>query len=198
MLLFVLGRFLQLLRGLHFVDLEDPTLNTTDRFHKMGIILPELLKNFRRLVNPGEFLTLDEELMPYKGALSIKQYNPKKRARFGVKSFFLMDCEHRYVLDILPYQGKSTAIFDSTWIKKFGFGGAAVLTMLRKGYLGKNHRVVVDNYFQSPILAKTLVRKDTFVLGTVRKDRLYMPKFPIRLNKGEVETCSDGDLLLER
>ncbi|XP_021952231.1 piggyBac transposable element-derived protein 4 [Folsomia candida] len=199
------NRFEQILRGLHFVDLEEPTLDTNDRFHKMGTILPNILKNFRKLVNPGEFLTLDEELMPYKGALSFKQYNPKKRGRFGVKSFFLMDCQHRFVLDILPYQGKSTRISNPSWIKMYGFGGAAVLTMLEKGYLGKYHRLVVDNYFQSPVLAKTLLEKKTFVLGTVRKDRKFMPKFidhvtsrPSRLKKGEVETFSDGDLLLER
>jgi hypothetical protein len=194
----MLFRFEQILRAVHFVNLNDPNLNKTDRFHKLGIILPQILTNFRRVVAPGEFLTLDEQLMPYKGKLSIKQYNPKKRGRFGVKSFILMDCEHRYVLDILPYQGKSTAISNANWISTYGFGGAAVLTLLKKGYFMKSHRVILDNYFQSPVLAKALVLKKTYILGTVRKDRKFMPKFQSRLPKGGTETFSDGDLLLER
>ncbi|OXA56616.1 piggyBac transposable element-derived protein 4 [Folsomia candida] len=198
-------RFLQILRALHFVNLEDPELNQTDRFHKLGSILSRILANFKNFVNPGEFLTLDEELMPYKGSLSIRQYNSKKRGRFGIESFFLMDSQHRYVLDIIPYQGKATTIHDRSWITKYGFGGAIALTFLQKAYFGKNHRLILDNYFQSPTLAKVLVRKRVFVLGTVRRTRKFMPKFndpvtkkPTTLKSGEIETFSDGDLLLER
>lgn len=135
----------------------------------------------------------------------IRQYNPKKRGRFGVESFILMDSEHKYVLDILPYQGKTTPITDPSWITQYGFGGSVVLTLLQNGYLRKNHRLILDNYFQSPRLAKTLVLQKTYVLGTVRKDRKFMPKFtdpltnrPTKMKKGDVETYSDGDLLLER
>lgn len=197
--------FEEILRALHFFDHEDPDINVNNRFHKLGSFLPTLLNNFRKMVNPGEFLTLDEQLMPYKGRLSFKQYNPKKRGRFGVKSFFLMDAEHKYVLDILPYQGKSTQMANPEWIQNFGFGGAAVLTMLEKGYFNKHHRIIVDNYFQSPKLAKFLLTKNTYVLGTVRKDRKLMPALsdpvtgrPTKLQKGEAETYSDGDILLER
>ncbi|OXA45417.1 piggyBac transposable element-derived protein 4 [Folsomia candida] len=199
------NRFLQILRGLHFVNIEDPDLDTTNRFHKLGTILPDIVNNFRRAVNPGEFLTLDEELMPFRGRLSFRQYNPKKRGRFGIESFLLMDAEKKYVLDILPYQGRSTPIFDQAWIAAYGFGGATALTLLRKGYFNKNHRLVLDNYFQSPTLAKVLVRLEVFVLGTVRKNRKFMPRFvdpitkkPNKITQGEVETFSDGDMLLER
>ncbi|OXA39146.1 Exportin-1 [Folsomia candida] len=153
------NRFMQILRGLHFVNMEDPDLDTTNRFHKLGTILPDIVNNFRRAVNPGEFLTLDEELMPFRGRLSFRQYNPKKRGRFGIESFLLMDAEKKYVLDILPYQGRSTPIFDQAWIAAYGFGGATDLTLLRKGYFHKHHRLVLDNYFQSPTLAKVLILK---------------------------------------
>lgn len=191
------SRFEGILRAIHFSNNEDIRPGSKNRFFKLGDFMNNLFRDFRRAVSPGEYLTLDETLLLFKGRLSIRQYNPKKRARFGIKLFFLLDATTRFILAVLPYQGKATRILDPAWISDMGFGGAAVLTMLRE-YFFNNHRVVIDNYFLSPTLAQKLLEKDTFVLGTVKKNRKCMPKFSTKLKKGDVETRSNGRILIER
>jgi hypothetical protein len=53
-----------------------------------------------------------------------------KRARFGIKMFFLLDATHKYVLRILLYQGKPKNIANRNWIGVYEFGVAAVMTLL--------------------------------------------------------------------
>jgi len=103
-------RFEAITRGLHFSNNEEIIFGSKDRFFKLGSFMEVLFRDFRRVVGPGEFLTLDESILLFKGRLGIKQYNPKKRARFGIKLFFLLDAATKYVLRVLPYQGKATKI----------------------------------------------------------------------------------------
>jgi hypothetical protein len=151
----------------------------------------------KTLVNPGRDLTIDESLLAFKGRLGIKQYCPLKRARFGIKIFFLADAKSGYIYDALPYQGKGTTMSNSSWIAEYGFGGAAVLTLLNP-FLQKWHRVTIDNFFVSLKLAHKLLNCRTHLLGTVKVTRKGIPKMGKKLKKGEVEVYSDGNVLLER
>ena len=162
--------------------------------------MKRLISNFQNAVHPGEYLCIDDSLLAFKGKLSFKQFNPMKRARFGIKTFVLADCMTNFVLDLLPYQGKSTLLENRTLITELGFGGVVVLTLL-KNVLNKFHRVVVDNWFNGPNLAIHLLRAGTYVLGTVQKRRKYMPKtenMTRRLAKGNITTASTGSILVER
>jgi hypothetical protein len=197
---FLVSRFTDVLRCLHLVDKTTVPPTEKDRFHKLGTFFPDLLEKFENAVHAGQQLSLDESLLLWKGRLSIKQYNPKKRNRFGIKLFFLVDEETKVILAILPYQGKATKVDDPQWIRQYGFGGAAVLT-LTKEFCGKNHKITIDNWFNSPTLASTLLDRKIFTLGTVQKKRKGMPKrgrMAKKLKKGEVEVFSDGKRLIER
>jgi hypothetical protein len=185
-------------RSLHFSNNEEH-INNPDRFYKLGSFMRDLLDNFSHAINPGEFLTLDESLLGFKGRLAFKQFNRLKRARFGIKIFILADSATKFLFGMIPYQGKTTAI-NAELVKRLGFGGAAVMQML-EAYFEKNHRMVVDNWFLSPTLAEELLRRKTFVLGTVQKRRQGMPKggrMSSKLNKGQIEVFSNGRILLER
>lgn len=173
-----------------------PSTNT-DRFVKLGNFMKKLTDKFKNAIKPGAFLTIDESLLSFKGRLSFKQFNKDKRARFGIKFFILCDALSRFVLKILPYQGATTEIENRGWIAEVGYGGAAVLTLLR-GYLQKFHRVTLDNWFVSPTLALKLKALGTYLLGTAQKRRKRMPKMVGKLRKGEVETYSSDDILVER
>ncbi|XP_035707126.1 piggyBac transposable element-derived protein 4 [Folsomia candida] len=159
--------------------------------------MKDILANFSSAVIPGKNICIDETLLAYKGRLSFRQYNPKKRGRFGIKMFVLCDCALKFVLNILPYQGKSTPLADRSWLKDLGFGGATVLTLLQ-GYLNKAYHVVVDNWFLGPKLAKIMLAEKTYVLGTVQRRRKGMPKMRGKLPKGHVQTFCDDEILVER
>jgi len=169
----------------------------TDRYVKLGSFMKSLTANFKTAINPSEFLCIDETLLAFKGRLSFLQYNLKKRARFGMKHFILADCSLQFVLDILPYQGKSTAILDRNWIKDYGFGGAAVLSLM-SGFEGKSHKLVLDNWFLSPRVVRRLKENSIYALGTVQKRRKDMPVMTGKMAKGAIEIYSNSDFLIER
>lgn len=170
--------------------------NCTDRFIKLGTFITDLVKNVKSAVLPGEFLCLDESLLGYKGRLSFKQFNPMKRARFGILFYILCDCKTGMILDVLPYQGKSTNL-PRNYVNELQRGGATVASLMEP-YLNRNHKLIADNYFNSPKLANHLLDNGTHLLGTVQKRRKEMPKMLGKLKKGEITTYSDGRILLER
>jgi len=188
-------RFEQILRCVHFCDNNNQ--HTSDRLWKFGKFLPDILRNFRHSINPGEFICIDESLLSFKGRLAFKQYDPLKRARFRVKYYAIVDCESKFLVNLKIYLGKSTGE-ESRMIKEFGMGGATVISLLRK-YLGKNHKVVVDNFFNSPKLQEYLIKKKTFCVGTVRPTGKEMPRFEKKkLRKGSVNVYTNGTLLVEQ
>lgn len=191
------SRFMAINQALHFVNNDDVLPTNTDRFIKLGNFMHAVTTNFESAIFPGEFLTIDETLLSFKGRLSFKQFNRTKRARFGIKQFVLCDAAKKFILKILPYQGKTTQIPTPSWITSLGFGGAAVLTLL-EGYVFKFHRLTLDNWFMSPALGLKLKSLDTYLLGTVQKRRKLMPKMNTKLNKGQIETYASPDILVER
>lgn len=190
-----LNRFEEILSGLHFHDKETPPANT-DRYVKLGTFMKQLLHNFMTTVIPGEFLCLDESLIPFKGRVSFRQFNPMKRARFGLLFYILMDCRSGMAVDLLPYQGKTTNL-PPDLVKALQRGGATVVTMLEP-YLDKGHKVVADNFFNSPGLANYLLEKRTFMVGTCQKRRKGMPKMTGKMKKGDVKVYCNGNIMLER
>jgi len=189
------NKFESILRCLHFSNNENPP-EGSDRLWKLGKILPRLLRNFDGCINPGGYLCVDERLMAYKGRLSFLQYNPRKRSRFGIKYFALVDCETKFLVNTIVYLGKKTKI-DPKKKQACGIGGAIVIELL-KGYMGKKHKVVVDNWFNSPKLQEYLAARKTFYLGTVRPNRKDMPKMTNKLPKGAVESYVSNELLYEK
>jgi hypothetical protein len=172
-------------------------LDPTDRLFKFGLLLPKLMANFQKAVNCGEILCVDESLLLFKGRLSFRQYVPLKRSRFGIKYFALVDVESKFLVKLFIYLGKGTVLCSTASVKEFGYGGSTVLTLMQD-FLNKNHKVVVDNYFNGPKLQQHLKEKGTYALGTVRKNRKGMPKFGKKLQKGHCESYVSEGLILER
>jgi len=187
------NRFMEILRVLHFSDNKKP--NAQNRFWKLDNFFPNLLQKFKSSINPGEYLSLDESLVEFKGRLAFKQYIPSKRCRFGIKFFVVVDKETNFVLDMIAYQGKATDLGNLN--QELGIGGAAAFSLV-SDFLHKNHKVVTDSWFVSPNLASKLLEHGTHLLGTVKKCRKGMPKLAGKLSKGKVETHSTDRLLVER
>jgi hypothetical protein len=188
------NRYEQILRALHFSHAD--VSETGSRLSKLGNLLPDLLRNFENCIHVGEYICVDESLMLYKGRLSFRQYMPLKRARFGVKCFVLVDCDTKFLVKLIVYLGKGTGA-EKRLMKDFGLGGSTVLTLL-DGFLENNHKLVIDNYFNSPKLQDYLVSKNTYAIGTVQKRRQNMAKVTKKLKKGECDVQVTERLVLER
>ena len=69
-------------------DIHDPAI---DRLYKVRPLVEYLVGKFKAAYTPDKNLSIDEELLLWKGRLGFKQYIPNKRSRFGIKMFSL--CE---------------------------------------------------------------------------------------------------------
>jgi len=169
-------RYWQLWTYLHFNDNE---VDNSNRLHKIKPIVKQLKTKFKEVFRPYQNVCIDESLMLYKGRLKFKQYNPRKRKRFGIKSFVLCDCKTGFILDFLIYFGKQPK-GDSS-----GATGTIVMKLMAD-YFDKGHILYVDNWYSSPTLFELLCQKGTGACGTVRRNRKYVPNFPKKLKKGEI------------
>lgn len=77
------NRFEELRRFLHFKDNTEPSVSSTDRVAGMRPVISVLNEKFSVAVDPDEFHSFDEMIIPFKGRSSIKQYLPTKPGRWG-------------------------------------------------------------------------------------------------------------------
>ena len=95
--------------------------------------------------------------MLWKGRLGFKQYIPSKHPRFGMKSFELVHCEAKFILDFIVYTGSNT---ECQITYGLGLSGSIVLEMMQC-YWNKGHHLYADNWYTSPTLFELLHRNKT-------------------------------------
>lgn len=78
------NRFQLLLKMLHF---SDNTKESEDRLQKISPLVNKLQDSFKNYIVPGEYLCIDETLVPFKGCLKFKQYIANKKHKFDIKFF---------------------------------------------------------------------------------------------------------------
>lgn len=77
-------RFRNLLRFLRFDDREER--NKSDRLAPVRCIFESFTKQLPRHFTPSENITVDEQLVPFRGRCSFVQYMPKKPSRMVLNS----------------------------------------------------------------------------------------------------------------
>jgi hypothetical protein len=183
------NRFELLHRMLHFSDNE--TQIPGDRLYKIRQVLQELKISFKQYLYPYQNLCIDESLLLFKGRLLFRQFIRTKASRFGIKIFVMADCKTGFVLDIIIYTGKQTEIQKKNYI---GISGNVVVTLLEP-YLERGHTLFIDNWYSSPTLFKYLYDHRTNACGTVRRNRIGMPKFVKKLKRGETEAFHTDEMM---
>lgn len=147
-----------------------------------------------------EDLCIDEQIVPFRGHLSIKQYIKGKPTPWGVK-IFVLSGKSGTAYDFLIYQGVSTGL-DTNILKKYGLGAATILHLSER-VRSRGHKLFYDNYFSSYQLLQVLKSKGIFAAGTVRVNRFGNPplledktlKSRGRGSHDEV-TSENGDIVL--
>ena len=124
---------------------------------------------------PSENISIDKELLFYKGRLSFKQYIPSKRARFGIKLFSLCE-DSGYLWNSFVYLGKTTINENQHHLERRISKSCVVATSLLSDLLGLGYKLFADNWYTSEELFDYLYENKTCVVGTVRKNRLKLPK----------------------
>ncbi|XP_062853638.1 piggyBac transposable element-derived protein 2-like [Trichomycterus rosablanca] len=160
------NRYEQILSHLHFVDNYTYQPANTDRLFKITPVLSTLQKTFLAAADPEEFQSIDEQIIPFKGQLSIKQYIPKKPKPWGVK-VWVRAGSSGYVYRFEVYQGSANRGHSS------GLGMAGDVVMrLCDDIKHKNHKVFFDNFFCSIPLLEALKDMGIYGTGTCRANRV--------------------------
>ncbi|KAL6470510.1 hypothetical protein MHYP_G00216290 [Metynnis hypsauchen] len=160
------NRYEQILSYLHFVDNYTYQPANLDRLFKVRPVLSTLQKTFLAAADPEEFQSIDEQIIPFKGQLSIKQYIPKKPKPWGVK-VWVRAGSSGYVYRFEVYQGSANRSHSS------GLGMAGDVVMrLCDDIKHKNHKVFFDNFFCSIPLLEALEDLGIYGTGTCRANRV--------------------------
>lgn len=134
--------------------------------------------NLRKMYNPGKAVTVDEQLIPFRGKCPIKQFIPSKPKRYGPKMWACCDSKSAYVWNTQIYCGKAPNT------KPEKNQGQRVLLEMTEGLHGR--LVCADNLFSTYEGVKELQRRKLNYLGTVRKNKTFVPPSLLDMKKKPV------------
>lgn len=118
---------------------------------------------------PGENVTVDEQLLTFRGRVPFKQYIPSKPGKYGIKLWMLADSETSYVYHLQVYTGRQAGQ------NREQNQGERVVLELTHDLKGSGRNVTADNFFTTLSLAQKLQQQKMTLLGTIRKHRREIP-----------------------
>ena len=160
------NRFEQLVANLRFDSREDR--NTDDKFAPFRRMWEQFVENCRKCYVVSAFVTVDKQLIPFRGCCSFKQYMPSKPDKYGMKLFLLCDCLTGNTFNRKPYFGRQGNQ------RNVGLASDGVKILSSPLHFSEIN-ITTDNSFTSSQLAADLLQKQITLLGTMRKNRRELP-----------------------
>lgn len=120
------NRFFKLRNTMHFTSDEEQNLE--DRLWKIRPLYSGIRERCRQL-QAEEIYSIDEQMVPFKGAVNIKQYIKNKPTKWGIKLFLLCGVSGT-IYDFVIYQGANTEL--KTEYLLFGQCPAVVMHLSEK------------------------------------------------------------------
>jgi len=172
-------RFELLLKFWHFTNNNNKN-SDQDRLFKVRPLLDLLKERFTSVYMPGSVVSIDESMVPWRGRLSFKQYIPGKAHKYGVKIYKLA-AVNGYTWSYMIYTGQQDPMAGLGHVE-------SVVINLLNGLSGCYRTVVADNFFTGISLAKRLLEKETYLIGTMRSNRAGSGHDVVqkKLKRGEV------------
>lgn len=180
------NRFGFLLRCIRFDNINDrKERKKIDKLAPIRNIFNIFVENCRKAIVPGPHLTIDEQLVAFRGRCPFRQYIPSKPARYGLKVFALVDSETMYTVNLEIYPGTQP---DGPY--KLSNSALDVVKRLAEVVKGTWRNITIDNWFTSVPLALELKKEfQLTMLGTIRKNKREIPPELITI-KGREEKSS--------
>ncbi|KAH8009210.1 hypothetical protein HPB51_012708 [Rhipicephalus microplus] len=151
---------------LHFVDTQmPPNKPEENRLWKVQPIIDAVCKRCHKLDRAPVSYSIDEQIIPFTGRCSLRQYVKGKPRPLGLKNFVLTTSAG-LVIDFEVYQGKSTPLAGTA----LGLGPNVVLRLVET--LPKHSSVYFDRYFTTIPLLDALIDKEIDATGTIVTNRV--------------------------
>lgn len=166
-----LKRFTQISRALHYDDFETrEERRMLDKFCPIREVFDYWKDCFSKFVVPGENVTVDEQLVAFRGKCPFKQYMSSKPAVYGIKFFLLTDPETNYTHNISVYLGRNNN-------PRVTNVGERVVTELVSFLKDSGRNIVFDNFFTSVSLAEKLLNMGMTMVGMIRSNKREIPAY---------------------
>ena len=141
----------------------------TDAFAPIRELWDTFIGNCQANYTASDFLTIDEQLLDFRGKFSERVYKKSKPVKNGIKIVTLNDAETFYLYSAIPFVGGvSTERGESV--------PDYYVRNLCKPIYGTNRHITTGNWFTSVEIFNKM--KDEFnltMLGTVRKNKRHIP-----------------------
>lgn len=151
------NRFMQILTFLHFNDNTKITKNS-DRLVKVQYLIDYFQNKFQSIYKPKQNLALDEAMIPWKGRLLFKTYNPSKIIKYGILCRMVCESATAYIANFKIYSGVYSKLEDT-------------VKYLLAPFKGLWHHIYMDNFYNSLSLALKLIKDKFRMCGTIRLNR---------------------------
>lgn len=156
--------------NLHLNDnanMPDQADTSRDRLFKIRPLLDLLLPKFNS-IQQAQMLSVDEQMIPFKGRSSLRQYIPSKPYKWGYKVFVMCDT-NGLVHNFQIYTGVISSVPGRLDI---GSSGNIVVKLAEVIKPDTNTILYFDNWFTSLNLINELCKLGIWSLGTIRANRL--------------------------
>lgn len=151
--------------------------NQSDKLAPIRDVFEKFIKNCQRFYCPSEQVTVDEQLVTFRGRCSFKMFIPSKPGRYGLKIWALCDSKNSYLYNARVYLGKENG-------KKETNQGENIVKYLCQPIYKSERNVTTDNFFTSLSLARFLLGQQLTIVGTVRKNKRFLTD-EFQSNKGK-------------
>lgn len=184
--------FDEIMGSLHVVD---NTKITNDPFFKVRPLFSELNTSYK-VMSFKEWLSVNENMVPYFGRHGCKQFIKSKPIRFGYKLWSLASSSG-YMYHMEPYAGSHTLLPETG----LGQRPSVVLGLAEQAEVSQGCKFVHDNLFTSLSLLDEMTKRGYGSYGTLRENRLHDVPFTaskkfIKLPRGTSEILTQGEKLL--
>lgn len=144
------NRFTDLLRCIRF-DVRSER-DTNDRFSPTRKFFELIVTKFRSSYRLGVNVTVDEQLVTFRGRCGFKMFLKDKPGKYGIKLGALVDSTTSYCLNLQPYVGRFGPRPEQGQSER-------VVLELTDYVSGSGRHITGDNFFTSLSLCQSLLRK---------------------------------------
>ena len=163
-------RFEDIRRFLRFDDKRTREFRLqTDHMAAFRYIWKLFISNCKKWYSPHECVTIDEQLVAFKGRCRFLQYIPTKPGKYGIKIFWLCDSITNYGFNGSVYTGRQPG----EEVKRNV--GSSIVHELCSPLQHSGRNVTADNFFTSVQLAESLLNKNLTLVGTLRQNKPDIP-----------------------
>ena len=164
------NRYQQILRVLRFDDANSRRRHRSeDKFQPIRDVFEQWDLHLRDAYTPGPHMTVDEQLVCFRGRCPFRQYIPSKPGKYEIKIWAICEANTSYAWKMQVYTGKNPAVGREV------NQGARVVKDLVKEIENSGRNITCDNFFTSIPLARDLLKKKLTLVGTIRKNKPELP-----------------------